>query len=88
MIVRCNVCGVNLRCPEGVEQFGWIKSDTAQSFLREHRGHGHQAAGWHFEFVDLDALGPNTSMFALQKVPEVPSGPNLEAMLSGRDAIT
>lgn len=87
MVVRCHACDVNLHCPADIEQFGWIKTGLAQSFLREHRGHGHNAAGWHFEFIDLDVPEPQTSVFAFQEAQKMPSGPNLEAMLSGGDAI-
>ena len=54
MIFGCRVCGSRLECPPDVEQFGWIKSDEAQGFLREHRAHGNETTGWHFEFDEID----------------------------------
>lgn len=55
MILGCRICRARLECPDDAEQWGWIKSDDAQGFLRDHKAHGSETtAGWHFEFDEVD----------------------------------
>jgi hypothetical protein len=38
--VHCALCDVFLQCPDGEDEWGWLRSDQAMAFKAEHLAHG------------------------------------------------